>query len=838
MNPKHSHCSRSLAMALFGVPSALAAQFNFAAPVSTPNPFGTSANPEYVTALNLDGDAFCDLATSPAGGSTTTTGVAVLRNDPAAPGSFLPTLIPGVARGKIYGADLDANGYDDLIVASGSEIQYVLNDGTGGFPGSIVRYIAAGGGRIMDLRFGSFDTDAGLEIAVLKTVGVPITAIHLEIVDIDSTSMTLTSAADFQVPGGSNQASYGGLAPLDIDGDGDLDFLLYGGRVVRNYSSASGLSFVQDLSLGQIAYPGCVASGDLNGDACADVFFTQTYGQTAVPGLTAITAESRCGPGFAMGPRFTGLSNGIGYSCSAVDFNGDGSDEILFNIFDSSVRNIVAKVAHTQASGALSPNVTTIGIAKASPATADFDDDGDQDLACIAGSAIHFYANETVTHSIESITESPWPPASGVPTMTWVDSQSRSTAPDGSVNHPYRTITEAVNNTTTGATILVRPGSYNCLNGEASTIQLTGKELVAVQGPQSTVLREIEFECRGGARITGFTLRASMGSSIRGLIRTWDATIVGNRLFGGSPLNGIEVQPGSHTTYIGSNIIVGFRAAVEVLNGDTTTGYPSAIIRNNTMVDDTLGVLFAGAATIEIVNNIILGPGLSGIFRTCAPLTQLTVDYNWLPLNEFIDRYTTSIAMGQTACNQPFTLAAGPHDRSDPFPSTEFLDPANSDYRLQPNSMAIDAGDRSLTASTWLGIDVDGDSRSAYSFLNPAYYGLVPDLGADEVTGNPLQVTQSPSRWVFETRGPSNSLFALNLSAAPGLFPVLEGNSFLLINLFGYLGSLPTMTGPNASLAMTRIPFPAGTRIYVQGVVLDPTTLRYTLTNAAVFTAD
>jgi hypothetical protein len=97
----------------------------------------------------------------------------VLRKDPFAPGTFLPTLIPGVVRGKIYGAHLDADGFDDLITTSASEFQYVLNDGTGNFPGSIVRYIAAGGGRIMDLRSGSFDTDPGLEIAVLETKGVP-----------------------------------------------------------------------------------------------------------------------------------------------------------------------------------------------------------------------------------------------------------------------------------------------------------------------------------------------------------------------------------------------------------------------------------------------------------------------------------------------------------------------------------------------------------------------------------------------------------------------------------------------------------------------------------------
>jgi hypothetical protein len=145
------------------------------------------------------------------------------------------------------------------------------------------------------------------------------------------------------------------------------------------------LNFVQDINLGQIFHPGCVASGDLNGDGCAGVFYT----------------ESRCGPGYAMGPRFSIMPNYFGYSCSAVDFDGDG----------------------------------------------------DQDVACIAGTSIHFYANETVAHSMESIAESPWPPASGVPTMTWVDSQSRSSAPDGSVNHPYRTITDAVNSSGPNASL-------------------------------------------------------------------------------------------------------------------------------------------------------------------------------------------------------------------------------------------------------------------------------------------------------------------------------------------------------------------------------------------------
>ncbi len=104
--------SLRFALVLATLITAVPAQFTFAAPVASANPLGGTQNAAQMRVANLNGDAYPDLLLC----NFSSTAVA-LNNEPTSAGFTLST-ITGLSGGLICGADLDHDGYDDLVLGS------------------------------------------------------------------------------------------------------------------------------------------------------------------------------------------------------------------------------------------------------------------------------------------------------------------------------------------------------------------------------------------------------------------------------------------------------------------------------------------------------------------------------------------------------------------------------------------------------------------------------------------------------------------------------------------------------------------------------------------------
>jgi len=810
-----------LALTLLALASPAAAQFSFAPPTVSPHPVGTFGD-KRVHLMNLDGDEVPDLLIS----SGSDTAVARFQNSPT-PG-FTTTLVAGFGGGIVHAADLNGDGFDDILRVSGTTITYLLNNGQGGFPG-VAGSFSVTGGIICDILVANFDHEPGLEIAVFKRDGSPY---YLEILDLAQGTPFLTATVATTVSSFGNSfgnCTFDGMEAVDLDGDGDLDIALSSGEVFLNLSN---LAFLAPTNYPQIFTHGAVASGDLNGDGNPDLVFTQTSGQAATPGLRWFLSYGGCNrPSQAFRPEVQALPNFVITNAKCRDFDGDGRDEILFQ-YAANPRQLAIQPLNLN--GQLGgPYAVVLGSASTGFDAADFDQDGDVDIVVLRNDGLLFLANTTAGGEV--IAEAP----GTTPRFVWVDGRNRHPTANGSALHPYRTIAEAVSNGQPGDAVMVRPGAYSCASEGTTRILLSDRQLVGVGGPDATFLNDVYLECDGVTRIQGFTIRHANGTSGAGAITAKDqATILGNRLLGGSPGEAVVVaNNGSGTNptdaRIGSNVMYGFRSGVLVESGDPANGFSMARIYNNTIVDTAFGVSFAAAGVIEIVNNLICGTGTYGVRRDCSTptLPTLLVDHN------FIDKpqpYSTTSA----SC----ALVPGSNDILAPWQMSHFVDAAQLDFRMHPLSPAIDAGSPALASTVWLGQDLEGDPRSVRSLnlytLDP---GMWPDIGADEYSVNKIMVARNRNSWSIERTFVANSIEITAVSWGPGIWPFENAHSLALVNHWSMLVTLPLSIGPQSNYIVPVTPIFVGTRLYVQSVVFQPSNNpvfpdRYTMTNAAIMT--
>ena len=277
-------------------------------------------------------------------------------------GGFRPdTLIVGPGSGYradlVVASDLDADGLLDLVVKSDYTLQVFVADGTGGF----VLRSAPGGpeSRVYFVAAADFNGDAIPDLAAAKGVSPGDVQIFL-----GNGDGTFAPPSKFAVGSYPN-----GIVTGDFDGDLDTDI------AVTNQGDGTFSVLLGDgtgqFSPGQIqpvGTPWWIASGDFNDDGDPDLAVS---GSGQPEGLVSIFFGDGTG-GFTPGPVFSDIATVR--NVLAVDVSGDGVADLVYQGF----RGIT--VVLSQGDGSFGAPIA-YGFPSGPPEAADFDQDGDLDVA-------------------------------------------------------------------------------------------------------------------------------------------------------------------------------------------------------------------------------------------------------------------------------------------------------------------------------------------------------------------------------------------------------------------------------------------------------------------------
>ncbi|MCB9891484.1 MAG: VCBS repeat-containing protein [Planctomycetes bacterium] len=788
-----------------------------------------SAQPiDWVTSmavLDADLDAYPDVVISSSRSGQT----AMLINQGASGPGFTATILAGANGDTVLAGDFDGDGDDDIAQSwiTSPVITWWFNDGTGTAPyftSTATTSIASG--NVSYLAAIELDGDPQLELVAACTASS--TDRFLQIMELDTSGPTPHLQTLLIIPG--LPFLDGGLEIADIDDDGDQDIILATTRIFRNDSPSTTTFAFTLITSFTVQYRQDVAAGDLTGDGRTDIAFARTQsGQAQGPDLTTYVGDFSCSPGgFGLGSAVDNFlpTDSQASFVDLADLDGDGRDDAILGYSASMVYRFGVLRSRGDGTFDTVQDLLTTNIPIA--AVADFDLDGDLDiLGCDRNDAV-LHVNETWPNVSEVFTESP-----STSNLIWVDQASTSTSPTGSYDDAFPTIAGALSIATPGDAVMVRPGSYDCHDSIATSHTLDGVQLIGVAGPSATRLHGLRFDLLNGARMSGFHLEAigSAGEAAITILQG-DGIVSGNELFGGRPMDGIRVASGQHG-YIGSNIVQGFRHGIDVEAGSIAV---SAVIQNNTLVDNGIGVNFGPADVIEILNNLIVANTSYGVRYECSGSTSylgtLTLDFNWVSLNGMGD-YETTTPMG-TTCGSVSPIRPAT-DVAIPWNMADFVDASALDFHIVSTSYAVDRGSLTLTRPLWLPIDVDGDPRSVVFGTTPLIGDYVHDIGADEVATGTMRATGDADHFHITVSTPGSGGFAPMVTFGPGALPVSPTKTILLVDPFSLWYIFPLLPGPELTFSVDTVPGLPTLRFYMQTLTWFPPS-DFGLTNALVLT--
>lgn len=213
------------------------------------------------------------------------------------------------AAGRIVVGDLNASGRVDIVSAGSTGLKVFFQDSLGAFPSATT--LAAG------------FANGGLAIGDIGNEGL------LDVVH-DGRVFRQFSAGSFAAPQSVPALStFLPLAPADFNGDGLVDFVLFGGfagGVTIAYQDQQGQFSSANLNGVGSVFPVNVLAVDVNGDGRVDV--VSAYSDSTVQTSDFLNINLQIATGFAAATRIGGFQNpGITdylASVSASDLNGDG----------------------------------------------------------------------------------------------------------------------------------------------------------------------------------------------------------------------------------------------------------------------------------------------------------------------------------------------------------------------------------------------------------------------------------------------------------------------------------------------------------------------------------
>ncbi len=333
----------------------------FGAPTNTPDP-SVGLQPMGVAVGDIDGDGDLDLLTANAGNGT----VSVRHNNGA--GTYnngSPDIGVGVYPASIALGDVDGDGDLDLLAAnstSSGTISVRLNNGAGGFSNASGAPVPVGSEPI-SLVLGDVDGDGDLDFVVANsTAGENSVSVRLN-----------DGAGQFS---GSPDISVGatplGVVLGDVDGDGDLDLLTANtgaGTVSARRNTGAGV-FGGAQAVTVNASPTSLTLGDIDGDGDLDLLTAHIDNGGLVRVLFNDGAGTFTTPSvISVGRRPT--------SVVLADVDGDDDLDLLTADYGSAT----VSVGFNDGAGAFSGiRSVSVGLSPASMAIGDVDGDGDLDL--------------------------------------------------------------------------------------------------------------------------------------------------------------------------------------------------------------------------------------------------------------------------------------------------------------------------------------------------------------------------------------------------------------------------------------------------------------------------
>lgn len=320
--------------------------------------FAVGAEPNSVTAGDLDGDGDLDLATA----NRTFGTVSILLNN--GNGTFAPAvdLTVGLEAFSVIAADLDGNSDLDLAVANRSSgtVSVLRNNGDGTFTPTADLAV---GSSTTSVTVGDLDGDGDLDLA---TANDPFGSAHTVSVLLNHGDGTFAPAVHFAA--GENPWS---VVAADLDGDSDLDLVVtnYFSNTVSVLRNNGDGTFAAAVSFAVGSEPISVTVGDLDGDGDRDL-------AVANNGSTTVSVLRNHGDG-TFAPAVDFAAGAAPRSVTVGDLNGDGDRDLVV----ANSRSDTVSVLQNNGDGTFASMDFAVGDTPHSVTVGDLDGDGDLDLA-------------------------------------------------------------------------------------------------------------------------------------------------------------------------------------------------------------------------------------------------------------------------------------------------------------------------------------------------------------------------------------------------------------------------------------------------------------------------
>jgi VCBS repeat-containing protein len=276
--------------------------------------YSAGDGPNSVALGDFDGDGKLDVATANINAADASN-ISVLLGNGSGTFGAAATFGTGVSGARsITTADVDGDGFLDLVAANTSFVSVLLGDGAGGF-GASTNFLV--GSTLTQVVTADLNGDGKLDIAVSNY-------------DLSNVSVLLgDGAGGFSAPANYSTSAGGSdtdtLAAGDINGDGKLDLVAgnFGsGKLAILLGNGDGTYQPATFSTaGELGNPGRIAIADLNGDGKLDVVSSD---------VNYANINVQLGNGDGTFAAATFFDAGIGQNSVAIaDINGDGKLDIV-----------------------------------------------------------------------------------------------------------------------------------------------------------------------------------------------------------------------------------------------------------------------------------------------------------------------------------------------------------------------------------------------------------------------------------------------------------------------------------------------------------------------------